>query len=424
MDTPLQDKDVGHLKWLIKLLSLLDRLHEVGCERDSPGNRELFFDDYVKMVLLYMWNPLIGSIRTLQQAIALPKVVKTLGIRRFSLGSFSEAPTVFDPQPLKQIAQELGEELRPLSLNPRLQEVKRALVLVDGTLLSKLPDLTRAALDGSCRGTARHGQVHGWRLHMQLDLKTFSPAAVNLTGARNAGAQREPNVLKGVLEAQRCYVGDCYYSERSLLNAIVAAKSSYVMRLGENIVYEVLEERELSPQARDAGVVRDAIVRLGAAGEPAMNHPVRLVELKVQPRRRRTRKASKGEVKIVGTHLSDRLLMVSDLTELEADLVGLIYQHRYGVELFFRFFKQILGMRHLLSQRENGVEIQVYCAVIACLVIQLQTGKKPDKRTVEMMGWLFLGLAGEQDVIDHLNKPDNTGVKLRAHAALMEKMGF
>jgi len=33
---------------------------------------------------------------------------------------------------------------------------------------------------------------------------------------------------------------------------------------------------------------------------------------------------------------------------------------------------------------------------------------------VEMMGWFFLGVATEQDVIDHLNKPDNKGVKLRA----------
>jgi hypothetical protein len=51
--------------------------------------------------------------------------------------------------------------------------------------------------------------------------------------------------------------------------------------------------------------------------------------------------------------------------------------------------------------------------VIACILINLQTGKKPDKALIQMLGFYLLGLATEQDVIDHLNKPDNTGVKSR-----------
>jgi hypothetical protein len=424
MEMAIKDKDVQGLKHFTQLLPMLARLRDRGCERDTAGNRKLFYDDYVKMVLLYMWNPLIGSMRMLQQVIALPKVFKVLGIRRFSLGSFSEAPAVFDPEHLKGIVEELAGQLRPLALNPRLQDVKRALTLVDSTLLTKLPDLAKVALCGPANGTARSGRVHGFRLHMQLDLQTFSPGRVDLTSARNAGEQREPRVLKEALKAEHCYVGDCAYSDRSLLEAIVAAKSSYVMRVAENIQFEVLHERELSDEDLAADVVRDALVRLGTPGEGTISHPVRLVEFQVKPRRRRTRKASKGGVKINGSRVSDRLLMVTDMTDLSADLVGLVYQQRYSVEIFFRFFKQILGMRHLLSQRENGVEIQVYCALIACLMIQLMTGKKPDKRTVEMVGWFFLGLASEQDVIDHLNKPDNTGVKLRAQEARRKKIGY
>jgi hypothetical protein len=423
METTPKDKDVQGLKYFARLIPLLDRLHDTGCQRDAAGNRRLFFDDYAKLVLLYMWNPLIGSLRTLQQVISLPRVFKALGIRRFSLGSFSEAPAVFDPQLLKGVIDELAGELRPLSLNPRLGEVKRALKLADGTILTGLGGLAKAAAADTCYNTARNGRrLHGWRLHMQLDLATFSPGHMDLTGARNAGAQREPNVLGASLKAGCCYVGDCAYSDRGLLGDIVAADSGYVMRVAENIDFEVLEERELSQAALDAGIVRDAIVRLGGADAPAMNHPVRLVELKVQPHPHRTRKARKGVFN--GTRKSDRLLIVTDMTELEVTLVGLVYQQRYSVELFFRFLKQILGMRHLISQRREGVEIQVYCAVIACLMIQLQTGRKPDKRTVEMMGWFFLGLASEQDVIDHLNKPDNKGVKLRAREALWKKIGI
>ena len=42
----LQDKDV-QFGLLARVLPLLDRLHEVGTQRDAAGNRQLFFDDYV-----------------------------------------------------------------------------------------------------------------------------------------------------------------------------------------------------------------------------------------------------------------------------------------------------------------------------------------------------------------------------------------
>jgi len=120
MEPALTDTDVQGLRYFRRLLPLLERLKDVGCGRDAAGNRKLFFDDYVKLVLLYLWNPLIGSLRTLQRAAALPRVIKALGIRRFSLGSFSEAPAVFEPALLKDVIDELAGELRPLSADPRL----------------------------------------------------------------------------------------------------------------------------------------------------------------------------------------------------------------------------------------------------------------------------------------------------------------
>ena len=428
METPLKDTDVQGLnvqglKYFHRLLPLLDRLKDVGCQRDTAGNRKLFFDDYVKLVLLYLWNPLISSMRMLQKVAALPKVIKALGVRRFSTGSFSEAPAVFQPQMLKEVIDELAGELRPLSQNPKLVEVKRAVTLADSTVLGGLAGLAGAAVNQTRYSTTRDGrELHGWRLHLQLDLKTFSPCRAIVTGAANAGPIREHNVLKAHLEAGRCYVGDCAYGDRGVLDQVVAADSSYVMRVREDSVFEVLEEKELSQAALDAGVVRDVIVRLGGADAAQMSHTVRLVEVKINPQPRRTRKAKAGVLK--GGRCSDRLLIVSDMTDLEAELVALVYQQRYSVELFFRFLKQVLSLRHLISQRPEGVEILVYCAIIACLVIQLQTGKKPDKRMVEMMGWFFLGLASEQDVIDHLNAPDNKGVKLRAKAELWKKLGY
>ena len=144
--------------------------------------------------------------------------------------------------------------------------------------------------------------------------------------------------------------------------------------------------------------------------------------MKVDPHPRRTRKVQEGSNK--STRFTDELVIATNLTELPPELVALIYSKRYSVELFFRFFKQLLGMRHLLSQRREGVQIQVYCCVIACMLISLQTGKKPKKATVLMLGLYLLGLAEEQDVVNHLNKPDNKGVKQKAKDELFKKLGF
>ena len=79
---------------LARILPLLDKLHDCGTARDSAGNRTLFFDDYAKLVLVYLSNPLIDSIAMLQRAAALPKLAKQLGVEAFSKASFSEAPAV------------------------------------------------------------------------------------------------------------------------------------------------------------------------------------------------------------------------------------------------------------------------------------------------------------------------------------------
>jgi hypothetical protein len=92
------DKRITGLKYLDRLVPLLERLHEVGCQRDRAGNRQLHFDQYCLLILLYLFSPLVDSLRALQQPSELKRVRQRLGCNRFALGSFSEAPGLFDAQ--------------------------------------------------------------------------------------------------------------------------------------------------------------------------------------------------------------------------------------------------------------------------------------------------------------------------------------
>ena len=87
----MREEDVTGLKYFDKLAPLLARLHEVGCERDKAGNRKLHFDQYCMLVLLFLFNPVVRSLRAIEQASELRKVQRKLGCQRASLGSLSEA---------------------------------------------------------------------------------------------------------------------------------------------------------------------------------------------------------------------------------------------------------------------------------------------------------------------------------------------
>jgi len=54
--------------------------------------------------------------------------------------------------------------------------------------------------------------------------------------------------------------------------------------------------------------------------------------------------------------------------------------------------------------KQNGIEIQTYSAIIACMLIALWTGCKPTKRTFEMICFYFCGLASEEELTAHIDK--------------------
>jgi hypothetical protein len=391
----LKDRDVS-LKMLERVLPLLENLHSSGTGRDTAGNRTLFFDDYAKLTLVYLFNPLIDSISMLQRAAALPKLAEQLGISDFSKASFSEAPAVFEPHLLEMAIQELAGQLRKLPPDPRLADIKRAIKLADGTLLKALPKLIET-LHRSNRDGKPH---HAWRAHTVLDLQTFVPSVMRLTGGSPKGADNERRVLEAVLEKNQLYVVDRGFFDRKLLERIVAIESSYVFRVPENIQYEVIEERPLSAAAKADGVLSDQVVRL-----EGMAHPTRLVIVKADVHTKRTRN---GYVDSSG-----QMLLLCNELSLEPELISLLYRYRWTIETFFKFFKQLLGCRHLISQRKNGVQIQIYCAMIACMLLNLQTGLKPAKAVMEILMWQMLGFADEQDVQKQIEKTRREQEKAR-----------
>ena len=102
------------------------------------------------------------------------------------------------------------------------------------------------------------------------------------------------------------------------------------------------------------------------------------------------------------------LLLATDL-DPEAGLIALIYRYRWQIELFFKWFKSIPGCRHLMAGSPEGVVIQTYSALIAALMLQLLTGKRPGKRAMELIRFYMTGYAELEEVIALLTPKKSAG---------------
>jgi hypothetical protein len=344
-------------------------------------------DQYMSLLLLYMFNPICTSLRSLQQASELKKVQKKLGVPRASLGSLSEAARVFDSQTMLEIIGQLGEQLEPVAQHDKLKDLPGILTAVDGTLLKGLPKIAWALWIDD-----KHKAIKN---HVHFEILKGVPVKATIT----EGNGNEKDVLAETLEAGRIYVLDRGYAKYGLLQKILDHNSSFVCRIRDNYVCQVIEERPITTDAEAAGVVRDRIVRLGSnAKSDEITGAVRVVEVKCRPHVKRMH-TGRG-----GPQQSETIVIATDMLDVEADVIALIFQHRWTIETFFRFYKHILGCRHLLSYNQNGIELQTYAAIIACMLISLWTGRKPTLRTYEMLCWYFTGMADEEELLSHINR--------------------
>jgi hypothetical protein len=390
---PLHAADIKHFKFFQPIRKLLARLRQ---HKDGP-NRKLHFDDLLALVLLFFFNPVLTSLRSLVRASHLRRVQQKLGLGPTSLGSLSESASSFSPDLLRSVVQELAgcvqaqdAPARPTGLDKEL-----AVVAVDGTLLEALPRMAWALWQDE--------EHRGVKLVLEFNVLDSIPQAACVSHANT----NEREALRANLAPGKLYLVDAGFAEYGLFEAIRQAQSSFVGRLRDNAVWDVMQDRPVSQVDRRAGVVLDQVVRLGCASKREdLSSPVRVVKVHVQNppspglARRRSRVSSKKTFR----HRPEAydLILVTDRMGLPAEVIALLFRYRWTIELFFRWLKCILRLRHLLFESPNGVKTLVYAALIASLLVVLWTRRKPTKGTLEMIQLYFQGWAELDELEAHI----------------------
>jgi hypothetical protein len=213
------------------------------------------------------------------------------------------------------------------------------------------------------------------RLHLSLNILEDQPQYA----AVRPGAHCERRVWPEQWVAGQAYVGDrCFGQEYKLFGQLQAQGCAFVLRLREQqTVIHPEQELEVSPVDQQAGVLRQAWARLG-------------------------RRVQSVRVRVVWIQTRDNspLILVTHLTpeQLPAQLVSELYRARWKIEMFFRWVKCILKCRHWLAESPSGVALQMYRALIAALLLQFYTGRKPNQRMMELLQWHQLGYASQVEL--------------------------
>jgi len=359
----LREKDLSRWKLIADFQARLATAEEGAPQGTfADPRRRLHRQDYLSLLLFGLFNPVVDSMRGLCAATALGRVQREVCTQRVSLGSFSEAQAVVDPELLHKVFAELAAETHPCTGDARLEPYRDRLLAIDGTLWAALPRMAWAVWRW------QHGRESALKAHVKFNLLEEKPVGVTITPAKRC----ERAAWRTQWEAGEFYVGDRYYGEDyALFGELSAAGCSYVLRLRQEALFTVVEEFPLTPADRAASVTFDGLVRLGSRSQ---HKPVRLVRVQTE----------EGELLLVTSQPPG---------ELAAELVGLIYSYRWRIELFFKWLKCILGCRHWLAESAQGVALQIYCALIAALLLMRYTGKRPGKRAMEMIRFYLAGTA-------------------------------
>ena len=185
------------------------------------------------------------------------------------------------------------------------------------------------------------------KLHTLLDLRGAIPAFIHISD----GKMGDVNVLDMLtFEAGSFYVMDRGYLDFTRLHRLHQAGAFFVTRAKRGMnarrVYS-------TPVDRSTGLTCDQFVML-TGYYPVRNDPEHL-----------------RRIKFKDPESGQTLVFLTNNTALPALTICALYKSRWQVELFFKWIKQHLRIKHFLGNSENAVKTQVWCAVATYVLIAI-----------------------------------------------------
>ena len=377
-DLPVWPDRVFGAKQVRSLERLVDQLRE-----QSPhGNRRLFLDDVFVAYLLAFFNPALRTLRTIEDFSQTRQAQKHLTIKKLCKSTLSDFNQLADPARLQPILDRLRREVLkpgPRSTADPLAALHRQILAVDGTFLE--------AASGVAWAIRRSGSKTGARLDFHVDVETWLPELLVIP----EDGEGEAKTAQETITPGAIHIYDRGIFSFDLIAAHAPKSADFVMRTREPgprcPKLETVETRELTPEARSAGVASDRLVRL--VGSDHRKAPdIVLREVVITP-------ADDPEKPVY---------LLTTLLDVDASIIGHLYRNRWQIELFFRWLKCYARFDHLISHNREGVLLNFYVVVIGVTLMYLHMGHRPSKYLFLMMGMVANGSATLEEILPILRE--------------------
>ena len=220
----------------------------------------------------------------------------------------------------------------------------------------------------------------GIKVHTLFDVVAGVPTFVHITEAK----VHDMNAMGEIpYEVGAFYIFDRGYNDYSRLYTIHRLGATFVLRAKNNVKYKRISWiRRLQHNVLSDSKIQFA----GPYKKDEYPEPLRLIKYWDEENKREF------------TFLTNNF----ELTALE---IAELYRQRWQIELFFKWLKQHLKIKHFYGTSFNAVKIQVYVAIITfCLVAILQHDMKLELTTYEVLHVLSVSLTTKMHLVDLLNK--------------------
>lgn len=383
--SPPADEQLVGRKYLKVLGKHRKRLRK---SSDHP-NRLLHYDDLLTLLLLGFFNPTLRSLRALEDASATPRLQECLEVDRACRSTLSDANACLDPMLLLPLIEDLRKRVPDLPRADRqLQQLFQRCLAVDGSLFSVAGNVAWALRKRKPWGRDAKSDDRFVRLDLQYCCATGVIQGLEINGKGTS----ETTAARRQIKRDALYVADRGIFSFAYLGDLLGAGADFVLRIKTSQCLEVVTDNPLTPQQRAAGVLSDRLVRLSPSQPGARSAPTQLLR----------------EVVFFDEHNPDKpVRLLTNLMEVEAEMIGQVYRWRWQIELFFRWLKVHANFRHVISHNKNGLTLGFYVAVIGVLLMYLHSGRRVSKYAYNLLCLVAQGAATLADILPILERREH-----------------
>ena len=279
--------------------------------------------------------------------------------------------STLDDANARRPAQWLADVAMSLMAQVQRQQRRDARDLV--CLLDSSPFLLKGRWFDAWSAGSRTGRTQGLKLHLLLQLHGCSPRWASFTHSNVNDITEAARHVR--IDSGATYVFDKGYCDYNWWHYIDALGARFVTRFRSNASLLVEHEMAVSGEACGAGVLGDQAVRFKHKS-PRGGH----LNLYGGVLRR---------IYVYRPGHSRPLVLATNDMHAPALEIAQLYKDRWQIELFFKWIKQHLRIRHFLGCSENAVKTQILAALITYLLLLLYRAKHGVSAATSL--WTLLG---------------------------------